>query len=139
MFGNSCPSNVWEEVKSVLQISQEAFETKYLGLPTPAGRMNKERLQSLQDKLGKRLIEYDDNFMPQSAREILIKAVAQALLVYVMDVFKLSFGLRDKLTKMIRNVYWGAEKGQRKTHWVAWDKQLRPKDHGRIGLGSASF
>jgi hypothetical protein len=40
MFGNSCPSERRVEVKGILEVTQETFETKYLGLPTPDGRMN---------------------------------------------------------------------------------------------------
>jgi hypothetical protein len=39
MFGDSCPLQLRVEVKEALQVTQESFETKYLGLPTPDGRM----------------------------------------------------------------------------------------------------
>jgi hypothetical protein len=64
----------------------------------------------------------------------LIKAIAQAIPVYVMSVFKLPMGLCDELMKMIRRYWWGAENGRRKTHWVAWDIMLRPKDSGGVGF-----
>jgi hypothetical protein len=96
--------------------------------------MNKERLQSIQAKLGKRLTTYEDNLMTQAAKEVLIKSVAQALPVYLMGVFKLPYGLCDELTKMIRDFWWGAENGQRKAHWIAWDKLLRSKDQGGLGF-----
>jgi hypothetical protein len=35
---------------------------------------------------------------------------------------------------MIRRYWWGAENGKRKTHWVAWDIMLRPKDCGGLGF-----
>jgi hypothetical protein len=137
MFSSSCPQIIRDEIKNTLHITAEAFETKYLGLPTPEGRMNKERLQSIQAKLGKRLTTYEDNFMTQAAKEVLIKSVAQALPVYLMGVFKLPYGLCDELTKMIRDFWWGAENGQRKAHWIAWDKLLRSKNQG--GLGFKTF
>jgi hypothetical protein len=46
---------------------------------------------------------------------------------------QLTAGLCEELEKGIRNFWWGAEKGQRKTHWIAWDKFTRSKD--REGLG----
>jgi hypothetical protein len=135
LFDNSCAANVREEVKGVLQISQEAFETKYLGLPTPEGRTKKGKFQSLQAKLASYLVEWDDNqHMTQASKEVLIKAIAQAIPVYVMSVFKLPIGLCDELTKMIKRFWWGAEKGKRKTHWISWDIMMRPKDHGGVGF-----
>jgi hypothetical protein len=117
-----------EEIKGVLQVVQETFEAKYLGLPTPEGRMTRGKFQSLQAKLAKCLVEWDDCHKSQAAKEVLIKAIAQAIPVYVMSVFKLPFGLYDELTKMIRRYWWGAENGKRKTHWVTWDIMMRPKE-----------
>ncbi|KAK1660876.1 hypothetical protein QYE76_049035 [Lolium multiflorum] len=134
MFGDSCPMNRRTEVKEALQITQELFEKKYLGLPTPEGRMHGGKFESLQAKLAKCLVEWDDNHKSQAAKEVLIKSIAQAIPVYVMSVFKLPFGLCDELTKMIRRYWWGAENGKRKTHWLAWDIMLRPKDYGGVGF-----
>jgi hypothetical protein len=102
MFGEACPLVTRVEVKQVLQIQQETFETKYLGLPTPEGRMNRGKFESLQAKLAKCLVEWDDSHKSQAAKEILIKAIAQSIPVYVMSVFKLPLGLCNELTKMIR-------------------------------------
>jgi hypothetical protein len=115
------------EVKTCLNITQETFETKYLGLPTPEGRMNKGKFQSLQAKLTKCLVEWDDSRKSHAAKEVLIKYVAQALTVYVMAIFKLPMGLCDELTKMITRYWWGAKNGKRKTHWLGWHSMLRPK------------
>jgi hypothetical protein len=65
--------------------------------------------------------------MAQGGREVLIKAVAQALPTYVMGVYKLPFGLCDDLTKIIRDFWWG---WKRKTHWLAWDIMLKPNTRG---------
>jgi hypothetical protein len=134
MFGESCPQITRMEVKNALQVTQENFESKYLGLPTPDGRMSKGKFESLQARLARALVEWEDNHKSQAAKEILIKAIAQALPVYVMSVFKLPLGLCDELTRMIRRYWWGVENGKRKTHWVAWDIMLRPKDYGGVGF-----
>ena len=68
------------EVKQVLGVEQETFETKYLGLPTPEGRMSSGKFESLQARLGKCLVEWDDNHKSQAAKEVLIKAIAQEFL-----------------------------------------------------------
>jgi hypothetical protein len=84
-------------------VEQQVFELKYLGLPTPDGRMHKGRFLNLQSKLSKLIIEWGDGVLAQRAREILIKAIAQALPVYVMSMFKLPLSLCDELTRLIRN------------------------------------
>jgi hypothetical protein len=105
-------------VKQVLQVTQEIFEPKYLGLPTPEGRMSKGKFKSLQEKLIKSLIQWGEIYLSQGGKEALIKAVAQAIPAYIMEMFKLPFGLLDELTKVIRDFWWGSEKVKRKTHWI---------------------
>jgi hypothetical protein len=51
--------------------------------------------------------------LSQSAREVLIKSIAQAIPTYVMGVFKLPFSVCDDLTKLIRDYWWGVEKGKK--------------------------
>jgi exonuclease III len=61
LFGHICPVARRMEVKNTLAVVQETFETKYLGQPTPEGRMGKEKFESLQARLAKCLIEWDDD------------------------------------------------------------------------------
>jgi hypothetical protein len=61
MFGNSCPVETRAEVRTVLGVRQETFEAKYLGLPTPEGRMSNGKFQSLQNRLARCLVEWDDS------------------------------------------------------------------------------
>jgi hypothetical protein len=80
------------------------------------------------------LLDSGDEWMSQAAREILIKSIAQAIPAYIMGVFKLPLALCDALTKLIRDFWWGVERGKRKTHWVSWDKLLRTKFQGGMGF-----
>jgi hypothetical protein len=133
-FGDSCAQEIREQVKRVLSVEQEAFDSKYLGLPTPHGRMDKGKFESLRSSLAKSLMEWGDNHLTQAAKEVFIKSIAQALPVYIMGIFKLPFGLCDELTKIIRNYWWGEENGKRKTHWMAWENMMRSNDQGGIGF-----
>ena len=77
--------------------------------------MKGARFQHLKERLSKRLKDYTDKNMFAAAKEVLIKAVAQALPAYSMSVFKLPMGLCDDLTSIIREFWWGVENGKRKT------------------------
>ena len=105
LFGSTCPVNIQEEVRGALNVTTLVFEEKYLGLPTPDGRMSKEKFQNLQMSLTKRLIQWGDGHLAQPGRETLIKSVAQALPTYLMGVFKLPFSVCDELTRMVRVFY----------------------------------
>ena len=121
-------------VRHILQIDRLVFDAKYLGLPTPIGRMKGERFQHLKERLSKRLRDYTEKHMSIAAKEILIKAVAQALPTYSMSVFKLPLGLCDDLTNIIRDFWWGAENGKRKTAWIAWEELVLKKCCGGMGF-----
>jgi hypothetical protein len=109
-FSSVCAQEDQERVRNTLNVEQQAFKSKYLGLPTPKGRMNKGKFQSLQARLSQMLIELGDIPLAQAAREVLIKAVAQAIPTYVMalmGVFKLPASVCDELNHLIRNYFVG--------------------------------
>ena len=101
--------------------------------------MSRGKLKTLEEKLAKALMEWGENHLSLGGKESKIKAIAQALPVYIMSVFKVPARLCDDLTKMIRRFWWGAEKGRRKTHWRAWEKLIRPKSHGGMGFREFRF
>lgn len=109
------------------------FESKYLGLPTPEGRMKDDSFQPIMDKFGKRCNDWNEKYMTQAAKEVHIKSVVQALPTFVMGVFKLSQGFCEKYEKLIRYFWWGDE-GHRKVHWMSWDRMTKPKRAGGIGF-----
>lgn len=96
--------------------------------------MCKGKFQSLQDRIWKRLLQWGDSFLSSGGKEVLIKAVIQAIPVYVMGVFKLPDSVCDDLTRLTRNFWWGADKGVRKTNWKAWDRITRSKGCGGLGF-----
>lgn len=109
------------------------FESKYLGLPTPEGRMKDDSFQPIMDKFGKRCNDWNEKYMTQAAKEVHIKSVVQALPTFVMGVFKLSQGFCEKYEKLIRYFWWGDE-GHRKVHWMSWDRMTKPKRARGIGF-----
>lgn len=116
-----------------LDVVNMSFEEKYLGFPKPSGRFSKGKLHNLQQQLTKRIIQWGE-LMSQAGREVLIKAVAQALPTFLMSLFKFPRSTCDDLGRMIRSYWWGAYRGKRKTHWKSWDSMLRPISAGGMGF-----
>ena len=67
-------------------------------------------------------------------KEILIKAVAQAVPIYTMSCFLLPKGLCDDLESMEHNFWWGQRKQENKIAWVAWKKMCKSKSQGGMGF-----
>jgi hypothetical protein len=134
MFGDSCQQNKQDEVRRSLEVDRVDFEDKYLGLPTPEGRMKKGRFQSYKDRLGKRVNNWAEKYSSMGAKEALIKSVSQAIPNYVMAVFKLPAGFHEDYIHLIQKIWWGEDEKKRKVHWEAWDVLTRPKFFGGVGF-----
>jgi hypothetical protein len=67
-------------------------------------------------------------------KEILIKAVAQAIPTYSMSCFKLPRGLCEAINSLLRDFWWGSRDGKRKTCWVSWEEMTTPKYAGGMGF-----
>lgn len=105
MFGEASPSSVRDEIKNALHVEKDDFEERYLGFPAPEGRMKKGKFQSLQEKIWKRVIQWGENFLSSGGKEVMIKAVLQAIPVYVMGIFKLPASVCEDLNKLTRQ-FW---------------------------------
>jgi hypothetical protein len=103
-----------QQVRGILGVERIDFEEKYLGLPTPRGRIKRGVFQPLEQRFFKGMTAWKEKDLSAAGKEILIKSVVQALPNYIMSVFKLTDGLCEDLMKAIRAYWWGAEKGRRK-------------------------
>jgi hypothetical protein len=72
--------------------------------------------------------------MSSGAREVMIKAVAQAIPTYTMGVFKLPATLWEELMQLTRYFWWGEDVEHRNVHWIASDKLLLSKSMGGMGF-----
>ena len=61
---------------------------KYLGLPTLVGKSRTQAFKSIKDKVWRRLNDWKLKFLSQAGKEILLKAVIQAIPTYSMCIFK---------------------------------------------------
>lgn len=136
MLDDATPPVVQEDIRNILQIGRNNFEERYLGFPTPDGRMNKGKFQTLQEKIWKRVIQWGESLLSMGGKEVMIKAVLHAIPVYVMGIFKLSESVCEDLNKLIRNFWWGTDGGKRKrkTHWKSWSVLTKPKNCGGMGF-----
>ena len=75
-----------------------------------------------------------EKVLSSGGKEVLIKSVAQSILVYSMACFKLPRGLCQHINGILRKFWWGSKKGERKTSWVSWDVMTQPKFMGGMGF-----
>ena len=68
------------------------------------------------------------------AKEILIKAIAQAIPTYIMSCPLLPQGLSDDIEIMVRNFWWGQRQQESKMDRVSWKTMCMPKAQGGMGF-----
>lgn len=95
--------NVSDEKKKrfsdILEIKHSTFICQYLGMPSQNNRCKGSLFQSLKSKVGKVLQGWMENLFSSGGKEILIKAIAQAIPSYTMSCFKLPSGLCEDINK----------------------------------------
>jgi hypothetical protein len=111
---------------TTLEIMTEALMDKYLGLPAIVGADQSDCFQFLVDRICKRIIG--------CGKEVLLKAIAQAIPSYAMSVFKIPQKICKGIIAAMSKFWWGDGANQRKMHWLAWWKMCVPKSQGGMGF-----
>ncbi|XP_012841526.1 PREDICTED: uncharacterized protein LOC105961808 [Erythranthe guttata] len=106
---------------------------KYLGMPASIGKKTKKEIFAyLQD----RVVEdqgLGGETTVQAGKEVLIKAVLQAIPTYVMSCFLLPEELINEIEMAIRRFWWG--NGENKgMAWLSWGEMCKAKELGRLGF-----
>jgi len=133
-FAKGVPNSTREQIKNILAVQNESLSEKYLGMPSDVGASTNGAFKYLKDRVWKRVQGWMEQSLSAGGKEVLIKAVAQAIPTYSMSCFKLPRGLCEHLNGIMRGFWWGSKEGKRKTCWVSWDTMIKPKKWG--GLGS---
>ena len=100
----------------------DSRHTKYLGLPSIIGRSKKQIFAEIKEKVGKKLVGWKGKLLSMGGKEILIKAVAQAIPSYTMSCFPLPMSLCEYFKRDLRSFWWGQKQQESKIAWVGWKK-----------------
>ena len=133
-FSRNAPKALKIEVLNVLGPMQNSRHGKYLDLPTIIGKSKTEVFAEIKERVGKKLAGWKENMLSMGGREILIKAVAQAIPAYPMSCFQLPKCLCDEMEGMMRRFWWGQCQQESKIAWVNWRKLCKSKDRGGMGF-----
>ena len=116
--------------------SVEHYE-KYLGLPSFVGRNKKASFDNIKQQVWKKLQGREGKLFSQAGREILIKAVAQALPTYTMSCFKLPIGLCQTWRPLYTNSF--GDRGKRIEKYIGLNgKNYASQKDGGLGFNWAS-
>ena len=127
-FSPNTPVETKAEVSNILNINTEAISDTYLGLLALVGADQSDCFMHFVERVCQRLNGWKEKVLSIGGKEVLIKAVAQAIPIYAMPVFKLTKGVCKGISDAIAKFWWGDDNDGRKLHWWAWWKLYFPKD-----------
>ncbi|KAK2649869.1 hypothetical protein Ddye_017358 [Dipteronia dyeriana] len=80
---------------------------KYLGLSCFSGRNKRKLFTDIVDRVWNIIKGWGEKLLSVGGKEVLIKAVIQAILSYTMSIFRLPKGLVDEIQRLIARFWWG--------------------------------
>ncbi len=135
-FSASTSLVVQKDIQEALHLPViKQYET-YLGLPSLVGRSKSTSFIQLKERLWRKVQGQKERLFTQARKEVLIKAVLQAIPTYTMHCFKLPKRLCTDLEGIIRNFWWGHMGDSRKVHWVKWSSLCQSKLMGGMSFQS---
>ncbi|KAL6226283.1 hypothetical protein ACLB2K_000246 [Fragaria x ananassa] len=122
------------ELAEILGVERVEKHDRYLGLPTHVGRKKTASFNYLKEKLTKKVVSWRAKLLSGGGKEILIKAVAQTVPMYVMNCYLLPVGFCDDLHQLCTGLWWGDTGEKNKIHWRSWERLCVPKHEGGLGF-----
>jgi hypothetical protein len=101
-FSKGCPQAVRDNIKNTLNVHDEQLSDRYLGIPTDVGQSKNGTFKYLRDRVWEKIKGWMEKLLSYAGKEVLIKAVAQAIPVYSMSCFRLPRGICESVKSMIR-------------------------------------
>ncbi|VVA21183.1 Hypothetical predicted protein, partial [Prunus dulcis] len=92
----------------------------YLGLPTHVGRSRRQCFNSLKERIWKKIQGWKAKLLSFAGKEILLKVVAQAVPIYMMNCFLIPKCLCDEIQQVMAR--------------YCWNKLCLPKQEGGLGF-----
>ncbi|CAN6563499.1 unnamed protein product [Malus baccata var. baccata] len=136
-FGANVPNGVAANLGSILGVPVVDDPGTYLGVPAIWGRSKKRGLAYVKGRILGKLQGWKQCALSRAGREVLIKAVVQAIPAYPMCIFKFPAVVCQELDALVAKFWWGSHGEDRKIHWVSKEVLGLPKDMG--GLGFRNF
>lgn len=134
LFSKNTKQQNKEKVKTILKFNKEGHSGKYLGLPVYIGKSKRKTFAYLKERIWKCIQGWKEKLLSKAGKEILIKAVAQAIPVYAMACFDLTKSFCDQLSTMICRYWWSQMEKDNTMHWVSWERMTLPKSDGGLGF-----
>ena len=133
-FGRHVKDDTKRRMRHLLGIHNEGGEGKYLGLPEQFNKNKKELFHYIVEKVKDKTQGWSKKFLSPGGKEVLLKAVALAMPVYSMNLFKLTKEVCEEINGLLARFWWSSGNDEKGMHWFAWKRLSKPKREGGLGF-----
>ncbi|KAK9666250.1 hypothetical protein RND81_14G171400 [Saponaria officinalis] len=98
------------------------------------GRNKTVAFSPIKERILKKLQGWKSKLLSFAGREVLIKAVAQAILTYQMGLFKFPTTLCSDIENHLSRFWWGGDDQNQRMSWRSWSKMCYLKSSGGMGF-----
>ncbi|XP_066396356.1 uncharacterized protein [Miscanthus floridulus] len=134
MFSPNTKDSDRRGVMQALHIRSETMNEKYLGLPVFVGKSRSSIFAYLKERIWQRIQGWKERLLSRAGKEILIKAVAQAILVFAMGCFDITKELCNQISAMVARFWGNNQDKEGSMHWIGWEKLVCSKAEGGLGF-----
>lgn len=98
-----------EEILRLSGLKEAHKIDSYLGLPTFVSKARAQSFQFIKEKVSSKLNNWKVNFLSQAGKEVLLKAVIQAIPTYSMCIFQLPISFCKELNGLMQGFWFLVE------------------------------
>jgi hypothetical protein len=106
---------------------------RYLGLPALIGRSRISSFNHIKGRIWAKLNGWKEKFLTHAGKEILLKAMIQAIPTYTMSIFCLPKTLTKEINSLMGKFWWSFKDNTNKIAWMSWKRMGRSKEFGGLG------
>jgi hypothetical protein len=133
-FSRNTGEDMRAQVLSIAGINTTQRYEKYLGLPALIGKSKVSSLSGIKGRIWDKMQGWKEKFLSHARKEIMLKAVVQAIPTYTMSVFKVPKTLCNEINSMMAKFWWGHKENDKKVAWMSWEKMGKAKNVGGLGF-----
>ncbi|KAH9656896.1 putative reverse transcriptase/RNA-dependent DNA polymerase [Citrus sinensis] len=139
-FSGNITNGVITAIKNIFQLNVVSRHEKYLELPSMVGRKKSGFFNNIKLRVSSKIADWQHKYFSCGGKEILIKAVAQAVPAHAMSVFKIPMSICVDIQRAIARFWWSSNMEKKGIHWAKWERLSQAKRRGGLGFRDfASF
>ena len=139
IFGKKVLPYLKTQISQMLNMQIWNDPGKYLGLPAQWGKSKSQTLSWIKDSILTKMEGWKERLLNPAGKEVLIKAVIQAIPSYAMSILKFPKTFCDSICVKIAKFWWANNSKERGIHWRNWQLLTRSKRNGGLGFRDFSL